>query len=137
MNDTMVLPRMNDRSLAGYWVEVNGYRAATGVRLKGYQLGGYASATEVRAVAQLRLRVRRVAWRMEGIAAQSFAFQWLRNGWEMRQIIASLADEQMYVHLVPDGDAYYEFSVRPIFFPQQDHDRAPCAVVPIREGAGR
>ncbi|MEU8887305.1 hypothetical protein [Streptomyces sp. NPDC048442] len=137
MSDTMVLPRLNARSLGGYWVEVNGYRAATGVHLKGYQLGGWACTTEVRAVAQLRLRVRRVAWRMEGFAARSAAFQWLRDGWEARQIIASLADEQMYVHLVSDGDAYYEFSVRPIFFPQQDPDRAPCPVVPIRAGAGQ
>jgi hypothetical protein len=137
MNDTKVLPRLGTRSLAGYWVQVNGYRAATDVRLEGYLLGGYASTTGVRAVAQLRLRVRRVAWRMAGLAAQRSAIEWLRNGWEMQQIIASLADEQMYVHLVTDTDAYYEFSVRPVFFPHQDQGRAPCPVVPIREGARR
>ncbi|MFI5803355.1 hypothetical protein [Streptomyces sp. NPDC051561] len=137
MNDTMELPRLVPHSLAGYWVEVNGYRAETGAGLRGYQLGTYASPTAARAVAQLRLRARRVAWRMEGLAAQSSAFTWLRNGWEMRQIIASLAAQQMYVHLVSDGDAYYEFSVRPIFFPQPYQDRAPCPVVPIHKGAGR
>ncbi|WP_433547139.1 hypothetical protein ACQPZG_20185 [Streptomyces sp. CA-294286] len=135
MNDTMLLPRTETRALAGYWVQVNGYRAATGVQLQGYQLGGYATPTEARAVAQLRIRVRRVAWRMEGLAAQRAAFEWLTNRWAMSQILASLADEQMYMHLVTDGDVTYEFSARPVYLPGQEQDRTPCDVVPIRTGA--
>lgn len=136
MNETRLRHLAPERPASGYWVEVTAFHAQTGKALEGFQLGGYSAETPARAVARLRLRVRRAAWHMAQVAARRATFEWLSDRWAMEQALASLAHGAMYLHLVDEGETCYEFSARPVYLPASAHVMAArgdanTAVMPL------
>ncbi|GAA3357478.1 hypothetical protein GCM10017744_028240 [Streptomyces antimycoticus] len=103
-----------------YWIEVIAFHSAWG-ELQGFQFGGTPADTPARAVARLRIRVRRAAWRMHQLAATRRGFEWLKDRWAMDQAIACLSEGAMYLHLVDEGDTTYEFSACPVYLPASAH----------------
>lgn len=123
--------------IAGYWAEVTAFHHGVEQELKGWHLGGYAAPTPQRALARLRLRVRRMAGHMVQTDATNSCLDWLRDTTTMRQALGSLADGEMYVHLVQeDGTTTYEFALRPVYLPTESNlpeHKTACDVIPLQE----
>lgn len=85
-------------------------------------LGAWAARTDDRALAHLRLFVRRAMASM-GAAAARAARRWVENSLAEREFRDVLASGGMYVYVIADGTTFWELSARPLLFPTATEKR--------------